>query len=78
MSNVVELTIPKEVYKKLDILVKQENRKAKDLLLEAIKESIDRKLERVIDPLFEITNTKGSGLTDVASNHDKYLYRKDW
>jgi len=78
MDKVVELSIPKDVYKKLDTLVKQENREVEELLLESIKESIERKLERINDSLFKVTSTKGSGLTDVAINHDKYLYRKDW
>ena len=78
MSNVVELEIPKEINNKLDILVEKESRRAEDLLLEAIKGSIERKLERLNDSFFETTNTKESGLTDVGRNHDKYLYKKDW
>jgi len=78
MSNIVELEIPKEVNKRLEILVERENCRAEDLLLEAIKESIERKFERLNDPFFEVTNTKGSGLTDIGRNHDKYLYKKDW
>lgn len=78
MSNVVELEIPKEVNEKLEILIEKENRRAKDLLLDAIKGAIERKFERLNDPFFETTNNKGSGLNDVGRNHDKYLYKKDW
>ncbi|MDI6735544.1 MAG: hypothetical protein QME42_05035 [bacterium] len=77
MSNVVELEIPKEVNRKIDILLEKENRRAEDLLLEVIKGSIERKFERFNDSFFEVINTKGSGLTDVGRNHDKYLYEKD-
>ena len=30
------------------------------------------------DPLLSIPVTEGSGVGDLASDHDRYLYRKDW
>ncbi len=77
MEKILTLHIPVNVYEKIKYLVKTENKRMEDVLLEAVEDSLKRKLERINDSFFQITATKGSGLHDVAEKHDKYLYERD-
>ena len=48
-----------------------------EMLRAYLKSEIDPILQ-ADDPIFRVAATMDSGLSDLSTNHDRYLYRKDW
>ncbi|NMB26345.1 MAG: CopG family transcriptional regulator [Firmicutes bacterium] len=77
----MQFYIEPELRDELESLAKQRNVPMAELIREAIRSYVIR--ERPPgkkDPLFNIIGMfkSSDGPSDVAINHDKYIYRKDW
>jgi hypothetical protein len=48
-----------------------------EVLIAYLKGEVDPVLQ-ADDPILRVAAAMGSGLGDLSTNHDRYLYRKDW
>jgi len=83
MSEIVrtQVELPRELFD----LLKQRSEAKGITLPEQIREVVKAYLEsqedpilQADDPIYRIASGMDSDLGDLSTNHDRYLYRKDW
>jgi addiction module HigA family antidote len=76
-----QIEIPREVFAMLEKRGKAQGTTPGQQIVEMVIAFLQGEVDPVLrpdDPILAIPVTEGTGLGDLASNHDQYLYRKDW
>jgi len=75
MSKLITAIYEDGVFKPLQDIHIPDHQRVK---LEIVSEDEASLIESQKKALLEIAGMGSSGLTDIARNHDKYLYQRDW
>lgn len=80
-----QVYLPRDVYEWLKQRADKQGTTMALQIREALAEYvIDHQPEKEVpilredDPIWELIGMVGSGVTDGAENHDKYIYARDW
>lgn len=75
MSKIVTIELSDDLYSSLQTISRAwKNQELNNIITYMIKCFINEGKNRKSDPIFSPITEKGSGITDVSEEHDKYLY----
>jgi hypothetical protein len=76
-----QIRLPREVFKMLERRSKAQGTTPAQQIVEMVIAFLQGEVDPILqpdDPLLSIPVTEGTDVGDLASDHDRYLYRKDW
>ena len=77
MAKNINIEIPDDLYGSLQMLSHKKNiRELNNVINNILKAFIDERKKRMNDPFFLPISEKGSGISDISDEHDKYIYGK--
>ena len=77
----IQIEMPREVFAMLEQKSKAQGAPLGQQIVEMVIAFLQGEVDPVLqpdDPILAIPLAQGTELGDLASNHDQYLYRKDW
>ena len=83
MSDTVrtQIELPRDVYELLRQRSEKNGTTPTQQIVEMLAGYLGAEIDPILradDPILRAVPTMVSGLGDLATNHDRYLYRKDW
>lgn len=83
MSEMVhtQIELPRDVYELLEQRGEAQGITPTQQIVEALTAYLKEEVDPVLqadDPILRIAASTGSNVGDLATGHDRYLYRKDW
>ena len=71
----ITIELPDDLFGSLQMISNKKNLpELNKVITHVLKTFVDEKRKRLNDPIFLSITEKGSGITDVSEEHDKYLY----
>jgi hypothetical protein len=83
MSDMVrtQIELPRDVLELLEKRGEAQGVSPTQQIVEALKAYLEDEVDPVLqadDPILRIAASRGSNVGDLSTDHDRYLYRKDW
>lgn len=73
-----QIYLPKELYRNIEIVAKQEKKPKAQVIRESLERALERKAETIGEALGKLIDVGKKfhlhGPKDLSTNHDKYLY----